>query len=313
MSELSVSVVIPARDAARTIEATVQSVLEQTSPAQEILVVDDGSTDDTRLRLERFAGHLTVLFGPGRGVAAARNLALRHAGSQWVALIDADDRWMPQLLARARARIQVTPTAVACFCAARPVDPDGRVIGRHEMEQSVTLRDLLSGRIVPTTSASLIRRDAALAQGGFNEGFRRPAGAEDLDLWWRLAAVGSCVGVSESCAVYVVDDGRDARRPVDQLLELERDREEVVDRLRDRGDASGALLRLARAQIRSGSARYWLRAGHRPPARAVALRSVMARPTASGLLTLAVAFAPSWVHRAAVATRRRLRSESADA
>jgi GT2 family glycosyltransferase len=306
MDEISISVVIAARDSERTIQRAIRGALAQTAAPDEVIVVDDGSVDGTKRRaLEVANGRTFVIDGDGRGTSAARNAAIARASGAWVAFLDADDYWRPEFLELARGRIGAAPDAVACFGAATPIDDAGRVVGRHEMRERVVLRGLVRGRIVPTTSATLVRRDAAIGCGGFCEGIRRAA--EDLDLWLRLAAIGRCVGFPQAAAVYVVHDERDRARSVEVLAEMERDRELVIDRLAASG-APPALVRSGRAVMRARTARYWLRAERPAAARAAARSSLRARPTLEGCVTLALASAPAALREAVVLRRRRRRA-----
>ncbi len=304
----TVSVVIAVRDGERTVQEAVSSALSQSSPATEVIVVDDMSEDGTRARVLELKSELvTLVEGEGRGVAAARNAGIRRATGEWIAILDGDDRWQPEFLELARARICAERRSVACFGAAVPVDDHGRPVGRHDVPASVTREQLLLGRVVPTTSATLALRSAILECGGFYEGFARRAGVEDLDLWWRLAALGPCVGVSRPAVVYVVHDQRDRERSPAALSELEADRELTVTRLAG-GDVPAPLLRRARAIMRARTARYWLRARQPARARAVALASLRARPTLEGCVTLAVASVPQPLRESLVELRRRHRS-----
>jgi glycosyltransferase involved in cell wall biosynthesis len=296
--------VIAVRDGERTIRHAVHSALTQTNPPYEVVVVDDGSADETKQRVTEMASENTIVIdGGGRGVSAARNAGIARAKGDWVAFLDGDDYWNPEFLELAIERIRTLPEAVVCFGAATPVDDDGRVVGRHDIQAVVTLEDLVCGRAVPTTSATLARRDAIVACGCFYEGFKRAAGVEDLDLWWRLAATGPCLGIQKSAATYVVHDKRDSERSAEALGDLESDRETVIDRLASRG-ASPTLVRRGRAIMRARTARYWLRAEQPLRARSAALASLKAQPTAEGLMTLAVTASPRSVRKALVLLRR---------
>jgi glycosyltransferase involved in cell wall biosynthesis len=300
----TISVVIAARDSGGTIQDAVRSALHQTSPANEVIVVDDGSVDGTRQRvLELTSDRVVVVDGDGRGVSVARNAGIMKASGSWIAFLDGDDYWEPDFLRQIRARIAAEPGAVACFGAATPIDDAGRLVGRHDMPERVTLTDLVNGRVVPTTSATAVRREAVIGCEGFYENFRRAAGVEDLDLWWRLAAIGPCLGVGKPAALYVVHDARDRCRSAEELSDLEHDRESVVDRFAASG-ASPDVVRRSRAIMRARTARYWLRADNAARARAVARSSLKVLPTLEGLVTLALASSPGQFREGAVLLRR---------
>ncbi|MFM2068057.1 MAG: hypothetical protein RLZZ584_2966 [Pseudomonadota bacterium] len=112
---MTVSVVVPAYNAARFIVPTLDAVLEQSAPADEILVLDDGSSDATRTVLARYGRAVTVLSQPNRGVACARNRLCACAGGDLVAFLDHDDVWHPDYLAVQRRNFESWPQAVALF------------------------------------------------------------------------------------------------------------------------------------------------------------------------------------------------------
>jgi glycosyltransferase involved in cell wall biosynthesis len=95
----SVSVVIPTFNRAHSIAETLDSVLAQEWPAEEIIVVDDGSTDDTAEVLARYRDRITIIRQENRGVSAARNAGMAHASGAWIAFIDSDDIWTHDRLA----------------------------------------------------------------------------------------------------------------------------------------------------------------------------------------------------------------------
>ena len=306
------AVVIPALDADRTIAAAALSVLGQTDSSElEVIVVDDGSRDATREVVESLGdSRLRILDGPRRGAAAARNVGLRVARAPWVAFLDADDRWRPGNTEALRYALKASPHAVACFGAARHVQEDGRLIRVFAARRRhATMEGLLKRRLQPTTSATVVGRDVALSLGGFDEGFRRPAGVEDVDLWWRLADRGPCTVQPEPLCEYVVHLARDRQRSRADLLDLTADRERCVERLR--GAVDPALFRFAAAQHHAVLARYWLLADYRLEARGEARRALRYRITRDGLAVLTLALLPLRASRA-VRQMRRLGSRLAE-
>jgi glycosyltransferase involved in cell wall biosynthesis len=287
----AISVVIPARDSAATIGVAVASAATQTFRPGQVIVVDDGSRDDSAERA-RAAGEVTVLQTEGAGVATARNEGASHATGDWLAFLDADDRWDPEHLAAAVAVIRAAPDAVACLCAATPVDESGRAVGSHTVGSELTFADLLTRRVTPTTSGMLVRRAAFEAERGFFTGFGRAAGVEDFDLWLRLALAGRFIGQPRPLVTYVVQDRRDAGRSREELLALEHDRELVVDRLEARGDVPDDLLRAGRRAVRTGTAHYWLRAGFKREARRCARASMRCGWGTEAAITLLAASLP---------------------
>lgn len=294
----TISVVIAVRDDERTIQRAIRSALNQSSPAGEVIVVDDMSFDATKQRVfELMSDRVVVVDGEGRGASAARNAGIRRASGVWIAFLDGDDYWEPEFLELARRRIRSSPDAIACFGAFTDVDESGRVLRRGDMPEVVTLEELVTGRVSYTTSATLARRDALNACGGFFEGLTRAV--EDVDLWLRLAAVGSCVGFPQAAALYEIHDERDRARPLDVLAEIQRDYELLIDRFATTG-ASPTLVRRGRAIARARVARHWLRAEEPAHARARAWSSLRTLPTQEGIVALVLASIPRTLGRAIV-------------
>ena len=109
-----VSVIIPTYNRGGLLEEAVDSVLTQTFRDFELVVVDDGSTDDTRERLERFGQRVTCVSQPNRGVSAARNTGVARSSGDLIALLDSDDLWRPAKLARQVAFFENHPEAQIC-------------------------------------------------------------------------------------------------------------------------------------------------------------------------------------------------------
>ena len=116
MTAPSVSVVIAVRDTERYLGEAISSILAQTRPVDEIVVVDDGSTDNSVAIARSFGEPVTVLERPPRGPGAARNDGLAAASGQLVALCDADDLWLPHRIERQLGLVDDVSVAVAVFC-----------------------------------------------------------------------------------------------------------------------------------------------------------------------------------------------------
>ena len=186
-----VSVVIPAYNAEAVIENTLASVRAQTLPAYEIIVVDDGSRDRTADVVRSHDG-VTLIQQANAGVSAARNCAIRAASGTWVALLDADDDWLPDKNLRQLALLEAHDEIVWSACNAHYVLASGE--RRAAMPPDIALR--LRQGIVPyfesvvagvpyVTSGLVIRRDILDRVGAFDLGLHGP---EDRDLFWRVAA-----------------------------------------------------------------------------------------------------------------------------
>jgi len=106
---VSISVIIPCYNRAPLLTRALQSVVQQTRPAVEIIVIDDGSTDDTRAMISRQFPEARYFYQDNRGVSAARNHGIRQATGQWLAFLDSDDTWLPDKLARQTAAVEARP------------------------------------------------------------------------------------------------------------------------------------------------------------------------------------------------------------
>jgi glycosyltransferase involved in cell wall biosynthesis len=188
-----VSTVVPALNAARFITRAIDSALAQGIPESEIIVVDDGSTDDTCHIVEsyRHRGVRLVRHARRSGAAAARNTGIAAARGEYVAFLDADDEWLPEKLSRQLAVIRLDPAMTFISCRANLLDETGHDTGdiyrgAAPAEGARAWRTLLAYPCVATPSV-LVRREALRAVGGFN---RWMPVAEDQDMWIRLALMG---------------------------------------------------------------------------------------------------------------------------
>lgn len=188
-----VGVVIPAYQAEHFVLGAVRSVLAQTYPHLDLIVVDDGSNDrtgavvtgvkDPRLRLVR---------QENAGVARARNEGARLVGGDLVAFLDADDLWAPEKLARQVAALDQHPTWACVGSFMHHIDARGRRLGvTGEAVDEPTRRKVAAADLLPCPISSvLFRREAFISLGGFDESLVKhvPAMIEDLDLMARLAS-----------------------------------------------------------------------------------------------------------------------------
>lgn len=182
---MKISVIIPTWNRADTIVRALHSVLQQTVKAHEIIVVDDGSDDDTAQRLAEFTG-VTRLFQSNAGVSSARNRGIRAATGDWIALLDSDDEWLPEKLQRQSAAISEDPETRLCHCDEIWIRRNVRVNPKHKHQKSggwIYRQCLPLCAISP--SAALIRRDVFDTTGWFDESL--PA-CEDYDYWLRFCA-----------------------------------------------------------------------------------------------------------------------------
>jgi glycosyltransferase involved in cell wall biosynthesis len=190
------SVVIAAYQAAGTIGAAVESALSQTRPPLEVIVSDDGSTDDLEGALAAYRDHIVVLHGPNRGPGAARNAAFRTAQGDFVAILDADDLFLPERL-EAFAEVTVARPDLDIVTTDAFMELDGEVV-RHVYDEGWTFEvgdqriEILNRNFIFGLAA--VRRGALLAVGGMDEA-PELIGVEDWDLWIRMILAGSSAGL----------------------------------------------------------------------------------------------------------------------
>jgi glycosyltransferase involved in cell wall biosynthesis len=181
-----VCVVIPARDAAATIARAVASAQAQLPPPNEVLVVDDASTDATAAIAQNLGARVLPLPAHS-GAAAARNAGVAATGANIIAFLDADDEWLPEKLAR---QLPLLEHADFAACTARLFGPGGAdlgpLYGGEIPDEAETWRGLLLRNTI-ATSTVVMRRESFLAAGGFDATLEV---AEDQDLWIRLALAG---------------------------------------------------------------------------------------------------------------------------
>jgi glycosyltransferase involved in cell wall biosynthesis len=183
-----ISVVIPARNAAATLARAIASVQAQLAPPDEILVIDDASTDPTAALAEAL-GARTIRLPAHAGAAAARNAGIDAASGEIIAFQDADDEWLPGKLAR---QLPLLAGSTFVACGAELFDEAGKNLGplydgEIPEEGEKTWRGLLARNTIATPCV-IAWRHALLAAGGFDPAL--PV-AEDQDLWIRLAQRGS--------------------------------------------------------------------------------------------------------------------------
>lgn len=194
----AVSVVIPTYNTGWCIRTAIDSVLNQSCTDFELIVVDDGSTDDTAQVLAAYYGRIQIVAKVNGGLSSARNAGIAAARGAYVAFLDADDWWLPPKLERQLALMRSRPDLVFCSTAAQAVSPDGEKLGEWRcgnvagsaLESIFAVNAFVAG----SGSAVLARRDALVRAGGFDETLRS---LEDIDMWIRLSTLGNYACVDE--------------------------------------------------------------------------------------------------------------------
>lgn len=209
-----IAVVIPLYNKAPWVAETLQSVLAQSRKPNEIIIVDDGSTDGGPEIVSRIGGSRVRLLRsdlPRSGPSAARNIGIRAARSEWIALLDADDLWNPEYLARVTQSIKEQPD-VGCIFASRTMmgstrafqHPPGQRRDAPERLNLETYLDLWietgrAGLSPMCSSSAVIRADVIGAAGLFPERYRR---GEDKDTWLRVVAIADAIYLPQPLISY---------------------------------------------------------------------------------------------------------------
>jgi glycosyltransferase involved in cell wall biosynthesis len=197
-----VTLVTPAYNQAEYLAAAVASVLAQTYPNIEYLVVDDGSTDATPAVLRSLGGRVRWHRQDNRGQALTLNEAWRHGRGEVLAYLSSDDLLEPNAVARAVEVLQAHPEAVACYGDFTLIDGAGRQIRRARTEPYDARRLVVDLVCLPGPGA-FFRRSAFEHSGGWNPALRQ---IPDFDFWLRLSRCGPFVRVPASMAAYRIHD-----------------------------------------------------------------------------------------------------------
>lgn len=187
-----VSVIIPAYNQAKYLGAAIQSVLDQTYPRFEVIVVDDGSTDNTAAVVAGFSDpRVRYIRQENRGLSAARNTGIRSARGAYLSYLDSDDLFLPEKLALLTAELEDKPYLGLVAGQAIPIDEQGKQIGKvfdHPLPAEGS--QLLMGNPLHVGSI-VIRHTWQDRVGLFDENLRS---YEDWDMWLRLLRAGCRTG-----------------------------------------------------------------------------------------------------------------------
>ena len=199
MNDPSVSVVIPTRNRSALLRRALESVGAQTRPPKEIIVVDDGSTDDTAQWINVDFPLVHYLRQPHRGVAAARNNGIGAATGEWIAFLDSDDEWRPAKLERQLDATRAQPRYGLCHTDEIWIRRGRRVNAgkRHAKSGGSIFRRCLPLCVISPSSV-LVRRSLLEEVGGFDETL--PV-CEDYDLWLRICSRYPVLFVDEALVV----------------------------------------------------------------------------------------------------------------
>ena len=208
-----VSVVIPTYNRGASIGRAIDSALAQSVPV-EIIVVDDGSTDDTAERLRRYGDRIRVITQTNQGVAPARNRGVAEARGEFVAFLDSDDEWLPHKLERQLALMDANPEVALVAAAVEYVDDRGMVrnVGRANLSGDIVDSLLFENSIA--TSTVLVRKRVLDRLDVLFES--RITASEDWGVWLRIAVHDAIIVSPEVMVRYHISaDGLTSSLPLD--------------------------------------------------------------------------------------------------
>jgi GT2 family glycosyltransferase len=310
-----VSVVIPTYNRARILGSAIESALRQKART-EIIVVDDGSRDDTEKVVSRFGSRIRYLRQRNAGVAAARNTGMRQAKGEFIAFLDSDDIWLDWKLEAQLAALRPFPKVGLVWTDMSAIDAKGKVVYERYlrpgydayrevdfdalMPQVATLGDvyksappavrsavvrmgdlssaIIMGNLVHTSTV-LVRRDWIHAVGGLHGTWQN--GGEDYEYYTRLCTVGPVMLIDTPSILYRIGEADQLTAPDKMLPLAENNLRTVRARLEDRKGRislpkSTVKKRLATSLAWVGSAHF--EAGHRLPAARHLAASLRVRP-----------------------------------
>ena len=210
-----VSVIIPTYNQAGYVGEAIRSVQLQTYNNYEIIVIDDGSTDNCREVVAAFGNSVRYIWQENQGLGGARNTGIRAANGEFVGLLDADDQWLPEYMEKMVRLTEEYPEAAVYHSSARGIDVEGRELPQlfsepvpPGMTRSVLLR---LNYLIPSTV--MLRRSIVLSAGLFDQTRRSIHGCEDWDLWLRIVREHDIVGTSECLVRYRLHDNSLSANP----------------------------------------------------------------------------------------------------
>jgi glycosyltransferase involved in cell wall biosynthesis len=207
----TVSAVIPAYNIGKLVARAIDSVLAQIHQPDEIIVVDDGSTDDTAAVIQSYGSKVIYIYQENLGLAGARNTGIRAANCDWVAFLDGDDEWLPQHLQSQADLLQANKDLVwscgnfdRCLCnenqRAPHLDPQKAAKLLAQKDYFEDFFDAFTAYAGPNGDTAIIKRQILHEAGLFHSGMPF---AEDIDMWFRIAMRWPKVGyVPQPIAVY---------------------------------------------------------------------------------------------------------------
>ncbi|MEB3311934.1 MAG: glycosyltransferase family 2 protein [Snowella sp.] len=215
-----ISVIVPVYNVEAYIQETIRSVLAQTYPHFELIIVDDGSPDRSIELCQQFTDErIRIIHQKNRGLAGARNTGIRHAKGEYLAFLDSDDLWLPEKLEKHFQHLENSPEVGLSFSRSAFIDANGNSLGIYQMPKLTNIppSHLLCRNPIGNGSAPVIRRETLEAirfqenrygtveDFYFDDSFRR---SEDIECWIRIAVQTpwKIEGIPEALTLYRVNE-----------------------------------------------------------------------------------------------------------
>jgi glycosyltransferase involved in cell wall biosynthesis len=226
-----VSVVIPTYNRAHLIGESIQSVLTQTFRDFELIVVDDGSSDDTETVVRRFGDpRIRYTYQENKGISGAQNTGIRTAKGGYIAFLGSDDLWLPALLQLEVEILGSNPDVGLAYAKAQAIDTDGnlksQISGTSQKYPGDTLKSALYGNFV-CTIAALMRRECFDRVGLFDETLKARV---DYDMWIRMAKHYRFAYLDRVLAHFRIHSGRYTRVKSEHFAQVCTSRIKVLDK-----------------------------------------------------------------------------------
>src|SRR6266536_238218 len=208
-----VSIVISNYNCGRFVADAVESALQQSYPNKEVIVVDDGSTDDSLSVLRAFGDRIRILTQPNQGVSSARNAGIRQSRGELVAFLDADDLWHRDKLAK-QLPLFANPAVGLAYCGVEYIDEHGRSLGTNTKGlRGRVLRDiaLLRETVVLAGGSTAVVRKSTFDRAGLFD--TEVSTAADWDMWRRIACHDEIDVAREPLMKYRLRSGSMNRNP----------------------------------------------------------------------------------------------------
>ena len=286
----TVSVVIPAYNSESVIGRAISSVLKQNGVELEIIVIDDGSTDNTRREVARFKDRSRYFFQSNSGPAAARNRGLAESRGEFIAFLDSDDEWLPEYLEKTiplLLRDENVGLAYSWAIQRNEYGPDK--IRNWQSPSRNSWHTILWPDPLQCTPATICRRSVLEKAGNFDTSLKT---REDLDLWIRIGEIAGITVIPEP--LVVVHQSRNSYSSRHDIEQMKTDYFRIITKaLKRRPELYAKKQRIIMAE----AFRYWgqhaLYFGYNREARRDLRASLFKFPSVSALLSLFVSLLPS--------------------